>query len=452
MKFIPHKYQKHAIETIVNQPAAGLFLDMGLGKTVCTLTAIDELMYHRFEVQKVLVIAPLRVAESVWPEEVEKWDHLQHLRLSLILGSAKERRAALQKKSDIYVVNRENVPWLTTTLEKKPWPFDMVVVDELSSFKSPSAKRFKALRKARPAVKRIIGLTGTPTPNGLIDLWSQIYLLDQGERLGKTVTGYRDRYFRPGWSNGHIVYKWELKDEAEDRIHEKISDLCISMKSEDWLDMPDRIENRIPVVLDNKDRKLYEQLEKEFLLPFAESDVLADNAAVLSGKLLQLANGAVYDENGDVQHVHDKTLDALEEIIETTGKPVLVFYAYRHDLDRLKAKFPKAREMKKQQDVKDWNSEKVGVMLAHPASAGHGMNLQSGGSTIVWFGMTWSLELYEQANARLYRQGQKDTVVIHHLMAKDTIDEKVYKALINKEAGQKALIEAVKAHIEEVKI
>lgn len=419
-----------------------------VSKTVCALTAAAELLYDRFEVTKVLVIAPLRVADTVWPAEVRKWDHLQHLKISKVLGSERERLNALNATADIYVINRENTEWLVTHYGQK-WPFDMVVVDELSSFKSPKAKRFRALRKVRPLIKRIVGLTGTPAPNGLIDLWSQIYLLDQGERLGKTVTGYRNRYFDPDKRNRAVIYSWKPKPEAEQAIYEKLSDLCVSMKAEDWLEMPERIDRTIPVQIP---KAKYHQLERDLLLPFGDADVVANTAAVLSNKLLQMANGAVYDEDSGVQEIHNAKLDALEDVIEAAnGRPVLVFYAYRHDLDRLKKRFPGARALSTEQDIEDWNAGRISVLLAHPASAGHGLNLQAGGDTIVWFGLTWSLELYQQANARLYRQGQERSVIVHHLVAEGTIDEDVMGALGGKATGQDALLAAVKARIRRFK-
>lgn len=451
MKFIPHTYQKFAIEKMIKQPAVGLFLEMGLGKTVCALTAADELLHDYFEVSKVLVIAPLRVAENTWPDEIEKWDHLQHLKISKVLGSKKQRLAALNIQADIYVTNRENVTWLVDYYGKD-WPFDMVVIDELSSFKSSKAKRFRSLRKVRPLIKRIVGLTGTPAPNGLIDLWAQIYLLDQGERLGKTITGYRDRYFTPGRRNQHIIYEWNPKPEAEGVIYEKLSDICVSMKSEDWLEMPEVISREVKVKLLEKAREKYDQLEKDLLLPFADSDVVADTAAVLTGKLLQMANGAVYDEFGDVQEVHEAKLDALEDVIEAAnGRPVLVFYAYRHDLVRIQKRFPEARTLDTAEDIQAWNRGEIPIALAHPASAGHGLNLQAGGNIIVWFGLTWSLELYQQANARLNRQGQQQkNVIIHHLVTENTVDEDVMKSLETKDLTQEALMKAVKARIEKV--
>lgn len=448
-KFIPHDYQEYSIKKIIENNQAGLFLDMGMGKTVSTLTAVSELMHNYFDVQKTLVIAPLRVAKYTWSEEVQKWDHLRYLKISKILGSKKQRLKALNEPADIYIINRENVVWLVEHFEKR-WPFDMVVIDELSSFKSNKSKRFRALRKVRPFIKRIVGLTGTPTPNGLIDLWPQMYLLDQGERLGKTITGYRERYFVPGKSDParHIVFEWIPKKHAEERIYEKISDICVSMKSIDFLDLPDRVDHEIKVKLSKTAREKYEQLEKDLLLPFQDSDVVADSAAVLSSKLLQLANGAVYDEVKQVQHIHDDKLDALEELVEqANGKPVLVFYNFRHDLDRLKERFKDAVHLQTDEEYRRWNKGEIPILLTHPASAGHGLNMQDGGNIIIWFGLTWSLELYQQANARLHRQGQKQTVHVYHIIADDTVDERVMKALKSKTLTQDELMEAVKARI-----
>lgn len=448
-KFIPHDYQEYSIKKIIENNQAGLFLDMGMGKTVSTLTAVSELMHNYFDVQKTLVIAPLRVAKYTWSEEVQKWDHLRYLKISKILGSKKQRLKALNEPADIYIINRENVVWLVEHFEKR-WPFDMVVIDELSSFKSNKSKRFRALRKVRPFIKRIVGLTGTPTPNGLIDLWPQMYLLDQGERLGKTITGYRERYFVPGKSDParHIVFEWIPKKHAEERIYEKISDICVSMKSIDFLDLPDRVDHEIKVELSKTAREKYEQLEKDLLLPFQDSDVVADSAAVLSSKLLQLANGAVYDEVKQVQYIHDDKLDALEELVEqANGKPVLVFYNFRHDLDRLKERFKDAVHLQTDEEYRRWNKGEIPILLTHPASAGHGLNMQDGGNIIIWFGLTWSLELYQQANARLHRQGQKQTVHVYHIIADDTVDERVMKALKSKTLTQDELMEAVKARI-----
>ena len=425
---------------------------MGLGKTISTLTALDELMNDLFEAEKPLVIAPLRVAEDTWIREVEKWAHVNHLTVSKILGSATKRKQALNVEADFYVINRENVVWLCDELGRK-WDFDMVVIDELSSFKSAQSKRFKALRRVRPYMKRVVGLTGTPAPNSLIDLWPQIYLLDQGERLGKTVSEYRDRYFRPGRRNGHVVYDWEQKNDAEEKIYAAISDIVVSMKAEDWLDMPEKIDNQIKLYLDEASAESYQKLERDLLLPLVDSEIVASSAAVLSNKLLQMANGAVYDESREVQKIHDIKIDALEEIVDTAnGQPVLVFYTYKHDLARIQAKFKKAVKLIDSEDIAKWNKGEIPILLAHPASAGHGLNLQDGGHIIVWFGMTWSLELYQQANARLYRQGQSNkSVIIHHLITAGTIDEDVVEALGRKAAGQDALLEAVKARIEKLK-
>lgn len=455
MRFQPHKYQDYAIQRIFDTPAVGLFLEMGLGKTVITLTAIDELLYNLFDAVKVLVIAPLRVAEDTWSRESHKWDHLQHLKISKVLGSRKQRENALAAKADVYIINRENVEWLVSYYGND-WPFDTVVIDELSSFKSPSAKRFKALRRIRPLIKRIIGLTGTPAPNGLMDLWSQLYLLDQGERLGKTITGYRERYFTPGARNGYVVYDWKQKKEAEEAVFEKISDICVSMKSEDWIDMPEKIDRVVPVVLSPETKAKYKQLERDLLLPMKDADIVANTAAVLSNKLLQLANGAVYDENKGVQEIHNAKLDALEDILEAANRhPVLLFYSYKHDLERIQRRFPQCRTLRKgsdgSKDIADWNAGKIDLLAVHPASAGHGLNMQDGGNIIVWFGLTWSLELYQQANARLYRQGQKRSVIIHHLAAEGTIDDDVMDAIQNKAAGQDALMAAVKARVEKVR-
>jgi SNF2 family DNA or RNA helicase len=444
MKFTPYPYQKRAIQHILDHPSAGLFLEMGLGKSVITLTAITELLHNSFEIERVLVIAPLRVADTVWTAEAEKWDHTRHLRISKVLGSKKKRVEALNTPADVYVINRENVEWIVDHYGRS-WPFDMVVIDELSSFKSPSSRRFRALRKVLPLINRIVGLTGTPAPNGLIDLWSQIYLLDQGERLGPTITSYRNRYFIPGKRRGHIVYEWIPI--SEEVIYEKISDICISMKAEDWLDMPQRIDRTVTVTLPPAARARYKQLERDLLLPFSDGDVVANTAAVLAGKLLQLANGAVYDENHNVREIHKAKLEALGDIIEAAnGKPILVFYTYQHDLHRIQKRFS-VRTLESSKDISDWNAGRIPVLLAHPASAGHGLNLQAGGNTIVWFGLPHSLELYEQANARLYRQGQKENVIIHHLVTEGTIDENVMKALARKALTQNDLMQAVKARI-----
>jgi SNF2 family DNA or RNA helicase len=449
VKYEPHGYQAYATKWLLDKEKAALFLDMGMGKSVITLTAINELMFDYFDVAKVLVIAPLRVAQNTWDSEIEKWEHLRHLRIAKILGNEKERIQALNATADIYVINRENVKWLVDRCGKH-WPFDMVVIDELSSFKSHQAQRFKALRKIRPFMKRVVGLTGTPAPNSLIDLWPQIYLLDGGKRLGKTITGFRERYFYPDKRNQYIVYSYKPKEGAEEAIYKKLSDICVSMKAEDYLKLPERINNTIPIHLPKKAKEKYDQLERDLLLPLNDSDIVANTAAVLTNKLLQMANGAVYDENGDVQEIHNAKLKALEDVLEAAnGKPVLIFYAYKHDLARIK-KHLKGQDLKvldTAEDINAWNKGKVPIMLAHPASAGHGLNLQAGGNIIVWFGLTWSLELYSQANARLYRQGQKQNVIIHHLVAKGTMDEDVMRVLENKEAGQEALLNAIKARV-----
>uniref|UniRef100_UPI0011A17732 SNF2-related protein n=2 Tax=Paenibacillus TaxID=44249 RepID=UPI0011A17732 len=403
MKFIPHQYQEYATQRILDTPYIALLLEMGLGKTVSTLTAMDLLLNDYFEAGKVLVIAPLRVAEDTWSREIEKWDHLRHLRISKVLGSAAARRKALKADADIYVINRENVEWLVSEYGSQ-WPFDTVVIDELSSFKNPQAKRFKALRRVRPMMKRVVGLTGTPAPNSLMDLWAPMYLIDQGERLGKTITGYRDRYFTPGSRNGHVVYEWKAKQEAEERVYEAISDIAVSMKAEDWLELPERIDRTIQIPLSLKAREQYKKLEKELLLPFLDADVVAQTAAVLSNKLLQMASGAVYDEEKGVKLIHDAKLDALEDVIEAAnGKPVMVFYNFKHSLNRIQERFPQARILRKgkdgNEDIRAWNNDEIPLLLLHPKSAGHGLNLQeSSCRTVVWFDQIWSLEEDQQAN------------------------------------------------------
>ncbi len=446
IKYNPHNYQAYSTDFIINHKAAGLFLEQGLGKTVITLTAIWILLYDYFDATKVLVIAPLRVARDTWSRECEKWEHLRGLSISKVLGSERERKMALYQKADIYVINRENVEWL---IKNKEWDFDTVIIDELSSFKSPSSKRFRALKKVRHKIKRIVGLTGTPAPNGLLDIWSQIYLLDGGERLGRTYSGYRSRYFHPQkYINGGIPTDYQINEDVEEKIYEKISDICISMKALEYLKMPECIFNKVPIELDEREMKLYRQLERDLLLPLDDSEVDAVNAAVLSNKLLQMAGGAVYDEFGDVKTIHDKKLDALEDLIEAAnGKPVLVYYGFKHERDRIKNRFD-VGEINTSEDIAKWNRGEMQIALCHPASTGHGLNLQDGGCTIIWFSMTWSLELYQQANARLWRQGQKQTVVIHHIIAKNTIDERVMIALENKDTSQAALIEAVRAQIQ----
>ena len=446
MKFVPHEYQKYATKFIEQNDVSALLLDMGLGKSVITLTAIRNLII-KGEVSRVLVIAPLRVAKTTWPDEIAKWDHLNDLTYSVAIGTEKERLEALRKNVEIVLINRENVDWLINKSGYR-FNFDMIVIDELSSFKSYSAKRFKALLKVRPYVERIVGLTGTPSSNGLMDLWAEYRLLDFGERLGRYITRFRLKYFEPDKRSATVIFSYKLLPGAEDEIYNAISDITISMKAKDYLKMPDLIINEVTVDLDRNERNTYETLRKEMVVQISEQEEIdAVNAASLSGKLLQMANGAVYDEDKRVLRIHDKKLDALEDLIEAAnGKPVLIAYWFKHDLERIKERF-NVREILDDQDIRDWNNGKIDVAVIHPASAGHGLNLQQGGSTMIWFGLTWSLELYEQANARLYRQGQKETVVIHHIITKGTIDEDVMQALKRKEKTQSALIDAVKARL-----
>lgn len=445
MKYKPHNYQAFASEFILEHEVCCLMLDMGLGKTVITLSALWELVLDRFDVSRILVIAPKRVAEDTWPKEIAKWEHLSGLSFSLVLGNRAEREAALQKRAFLYIINRENVTWL---VENYRWDFDMVVIDELSSFKSNKAERFKSMKRVRPQVTRIIGLTGTPAPNSLLDLWPQMYLLDMGKRLGRFIGGFRERFFVPDKRNREIIYSYKPRDGAEDAIYRLISDICISMKAVDYLDMPERIDNRIEVTMSPKEQKLYDDFQRDMVLSIAGEELDAVNAAALSGKLLQMANGAVYGDGKKVFPIHDRKLDALEDLVEAAnGKPLLVAYWYQHDLQRLQARFKNARRINTSKDIDDWNAGKIPLALIHPAAAGHGLNLQDGGCTIVWFGLTWSLELYQQLNARLWRQGQKHTVVIHHIVTKGTHDEDVMRALENKDMCQSALIEAVRARI-----
>lgn len=444
MKYKPHEYQSFATNFVLEHPACGLILDMGLGKSVITLTALWSLLLDSFDVGKVLVVAPKRVAENTWPTELAKWEHLEGLTWSLVLGSEKNRRAALQRRAKIYIINRENVAWL---VDNYLWDFDALVIDELSSFKSSKAQRFRALKRVRPRISRVIGLTGTPQPNGLLDLWPQMYLLDMGQRLGRFVGGYRERFFLPDKRNREVIYSYKPKEGAEEKIYELISDICISMKATDFLNMPELVASRVEVQMNAKERKLYEEFERDMVLHLKDGDLDAVNAAALSGKLVQMANGAVYGENRKVHHIHGRKLDALEDIIEAAnGKPLLVAYWYKHDLERIRQRF-EVRTIDTPKDIADWNEGKIPVALIHPASAGHGLNLQDGGSTIVWFGLTWSLELYQQLNARLWRQGQKHTVVIQHIVVAGTHDEDIMNALEKKDMSQTALIAAVKARI-----
>ncbi len=418
-----------------------------MSKSVITLTALWSLLLDSFDASCVLVVAPKRVAEDTWPSEIRKWDHLKGLTYSLVTGSEKERRAALARKAMIYIINRENVGWL---VENTPWRFDTLVLDELSSFKSAKAQRFKALKKVRPLCRRVIGLTGTPAPNTLIDLWPQMYLLDMGQRLGRFLTHYRERFFVPDKRSREMVYSYKPREGAERKIYDLIGDICISMKATDHLQMPELITNRVEVKLSMQERKLYDTLKREMLLQLKDGEIDAVNAAALSGKLLQMANGAVYDTQGRTVIIHDRKLDALEDLAEAAnGKPVLVAYWFRHDLERIQKRFPDSRVIDTGSDIADWNAGRISMGLLHPASGGHGLNLQEGGSTIIWYGLTWSLELYRQLNARLWRQGQKSgTVVIHHIIAADTHDEDVIRALERKDTGQKALISAVRAQLE----
>ena len=452
MEYKPHDYQKYATEFIVTHPVAAVILQMGLGKTVCTLDAINQLMYDSFEIRKVLVIAPLRVAKVTWSDEIRKWRNLSHLRYSIAVGTEKERVAALNADADIYIINRENVQWL---VEKSgvPFEYDMVVIDELSSFKNWNSKRFKAFMKVRPRVKRVVGLTGTPSPNGMMDLFAQFKCLDMGARLGRFITQYRNCYFVPDRMNGQIVYSYRLRPGAEKQIYDKISDITISMKALDHLKMPELIENRYPVYMDEKEAAMYDELRSDLILPYKEDEAItAANAAALSGKLCQMANGAVYSEGGDTVHIHDRKLEALEDIIEAAQGPILLCYWFKHDLERIEKKLQELKvsfdRITTEDSIRKWNAGKLDVGLIHPASAGHGLNLQESGNVIVWFGLTWSLELYQQTNARLWRQGQKSkTVVVQHIVTAGTIDEDILDALTSKDASQNRLINAVKAQL-----
>lgn len=447
MKYKPHEYQSYVTEFILSHPISAVFLEMGLGKSVITLSAIFDLCLDSFLVCKVLVIAPLRVARDTWPAEINKWDHLKGLSYSVAVGTEKERIDALKKQSTLYIINRENVDWLVHK-SGIPFQFDMVVIDELSSFKSYGAKRFKSLLKVRPSVKRIVGLTGTPSSNGLMDLWAEFRILDLGQRLGRYISHYRNTYFKPDKRNAQIIFSYKPLPGAENEIYKQISDITISMKSTDYLKMPEYVSNEVFVTLSDKEWKVYSDFKEDMVANLGDEEIDAVNAAVLSGKLLQMANGAVYDSENKAHVIHDKKLDALEDLIEgANGKPVLVAYWYKHDLERIKERFP-VRQIQSSKDIEDWNDGKIPIAVIHPASAGHGLNLQSGGSTLIWFGLTWSLELYQQTNARLYRQGQKDTVIVHHIITKNTIDEDVLLALTKKEKTQDALIDAVKANLE----
>ena len=445
MNFVPHDYQAYAIDYIETHPVAAVLLDMGLGKTVISLTAIADLLFDSFVAHRVLVIAPLRVARDTWPAEIEKWAHLQHLTYTVAVGSAKERRVALMKSADITIINRENLAWL---IEESGFPFDFdtVVIDELSSFKSHQSKRFKVLIRVRPTVKRVIGLTGTPSSNGLMDLWAEFRLLDLGERLGRFITQYRYEYFTPDKRNGDIVYSYKPLPYAEEAIYRKISDITISMKSTDHLKMPELVSTQYEVRLSEDEAERYTDLKQELILQLPDGEVTAANAAALTQKLAQLANGAIYADTGDVIEFHERKLDALEEIVDTNqGENLLVFYNYQHDRERIMERFPRAREFSGPRDVEDWNAGRVEMLLCHPASCGHGLNLQQGGHIAIWYSLpNWNLELYQQANARIYRQGQTQPVTIYRIMAEGTIDEDEARALETKDVTQKALIEALR--------
>ena len=452
MKYNPHDYQRYATEYIESHPAAAVFLDMGLGKTSITLTALNNLLFDYFDVHRILVVAPLCVARNTWSDEIEKWDHLHNLTFAIAVGTEKERIAALTQKSDITMINRENLQWL---IEKsgQPFEYDMVVIDELSSFKNHQAKRFKALMKVRPKVKRIVGLTGTPSSNGLMDLFAEFKILDMGARLGRFIGQYRNSYFKPDKVNGPIVYSYKPLPGAEDAIYQKISDITISMKAADHLKMPELINTKYMVHLSDKEKKKYEDMKAELVLALPEGEITAANAASLSNKLSQMANGAVYADDESILSVHERKLDALEDIIESAnGKPLLVAYWFKHDLMRIEQRLNEKKipfqKLDTDASMKRWNKGELPVALIHPASAGHGLNLQSGGSTLVWFGITWSLELYQQTVARLYRQGQESrTVTIIHILTQGTVDEKIMKALADKDSTQSALIDAVKAEL-----
>ena len=468
MKYQPMQHQQIAIDFCLKHPRAGLLMGMGLGKTSVSLSVFVEYKDNRFTARRALVIAPKNVAQNVWAQECLKWDHTKDLRCSIILGTEKQRKEALAADADLYIINRENVVWLMEQLHGSLRRFDMVILDELSSFKSTSAKRWKALKKPIQSVRYVLGLTGTPAPNGYLDLWPQMFLLDGGECLGKRIGDYRARYFTMGAHKGHIVYEWRLRIGAQDAINRKLRELCISMSSEDWLKLPPVIYNTVYVSMDKAGKKSYDKFQKDKVIPLLEtrsgirqldlssekdlekmtSAIQADTAAVVTGKLLQMANGAVYDDNGTVVPIHDAKLDALEEIVEANeGNNLLVFYSYQHDLDRIIARSPKARVFSGPEDVDDWNAGKIPMLLCHPASCGHGLNLQQGGHVIVWFGLTWSLELYQQANARLPRPGQKESVIVMHLICRGTVEEKVLSALQEKDTSQGALLNALKGYL-----
>ena len=453
MKYKPHDYQAYATNFILEHPISAVFLDMGLGKSVITLSAIFDLCLDYFSVRKVLVIAPLRVARDTWPAEIRKWDHLHGLTYSVAVGNEMERKAALLQRASVYIINRENVQWLVEN-SGLPFDYDMVVIDELSSFKSWQSKRFRSILKVRPSMQRIVGLTGTPSSNGLMDLWAEFRVLDLGKRLGRYITHYRNKFFAPDKRNGQVVFSYKPLPGAEEQIYTAISDITISMKATDHLQMPECVVNEVKVTLSDKERKAYDSMKADLVISLDDEEIDAGNAAALANKLSQMANGAVYGDDGKVFTIHDRKLDALEDLIEATnGKPLLVAYWFKHDLERISQRLHRLHipfsTLNGPSSMERWNRGELPVALIHPASAGHGLNLQAGGSTLVWFGLTWSLELYQQTNARLWRQGQKaDTVVIHHIVSADTIDERIMSALSKKEKTQSALIEAVKANLE----
>lgn len=450
MKFKPHDYQRYTIQFIIDHPEAAIFLGMGMGKTISTLTAINDLVRNRFETQKVLVIAPIRVARDTWPAELKKWDHLAGLTVSPIIGTTKQRETATRRQADIYTIGRENIPWLVKHHGNR-WPYDMVIIDELSSFKNPQAKRFKALKKVRPKIRRIVGLTGTPAPNSLLDIWAPFRLIDNGQRLGKYITHYRDQYFTPGRRNGTVVYNWNLRPGADQAIYDNIADITVSMRTTDYLQLPEATHQHITVQLPAKARKHIDTLKRDLVLDLDDDTIDAANAATLSLKLQQLAGGAIYNEAGDDYiTIHDEKIQALTELVDqAAGNTMLVCYWFKHERDRILDAIPTARVLDTQQDFEDWNAGKIPVSLIHPASAGHGLNLQSGGHIMVWYTTPWSLELYEQANARLHRQGQTEPVSIIHIDTADSIDQTVHQALTRKDTTQQALITAVKAQLEE---
>lgn len=451
MIYKPYAYQEYAENFILDNPGAGLLLDMGMGKTATTLSAVEKLIRDRFEVCHVLVIAPLKPAVETWPAEIMKWAHLEGLEYSLVIGSEKERIAALGKDADLYIINRENVVWLVNYYKKK-WPFEMVVIDELSSFKSSKSQRFRALKRVRPMIKRVVGLTGTPSPNGLLDLWAQAYLIDQGEALGKTVTGYREKYFVPDKRNATTIFSWKPKPGAEEEIYDRLKSCCISMDSAEYLDLPERLYINHEVELPDEAKEQYKQLQRDMLLPFADGDIDVGSAGILANKLLQFCGGCVYDENRGVKEFHTEKLDKLEQLIEeANGQPVLVFYAYQHERDRILQRFSEAVEIKSDDAVKRWNAGKIPILLAHPASAGHGLNLQEGGHIAVWYNWTHNLEWYQQANKRLHRPGQKEVVLIHHIGVKGGLDMQVLNNVLAEKAdSQEFLIQALRAIIQEV--